>query len=391
MKTKRKKPNVSYVPIDPCQPVIAGLRLALGEHQRRAFIDSERTDYRSWSTALPDAYALKQVTIEKFTASTIPFLVRPPDYHLERIRHMAARLRELETQHESVLFLCSILHWPWLREAYQENRSVAAENEEDVTTELSVVDSQTLMFMLGELPFITGLYEQARSELEDDEYLSIDGIKELLIAARDMYQLDFKTRARPITTQIFANLLKYIRNLTLLERRFAPDLYTIVMAAKQVAGDSFALHVAEQAREYPFYRDTGLPEAAFGIDRIRLPNGDIGEANSRLPGTPMNWRSCDLHRRPDDSERRDWRMSWNPFGQCSWPPEDDKIEDFRAHVTQKAQAIMGADLVKTEKFTSSVKDGIDIRDTLRNWHTGEIYVKEIPPSQGNLDSVVMIF
>ena len=79
------------------------------------------------------------------------------------------------------------------------------------------------------------------------------------------------------------------------------------------------------------------------------------------------------------------------MGQCSWPPEDELIENFRAHVTQKAQAIMGADLVKTEKFTTSVKDGIDIRDTLRNWHTGEIYVKEIPPSKGKLDAVVMIF
>ena len=36
-------------------------------------------------------------------------------------------------------------------------------------------------------------------------------------------------------------------------------------------------------------------------------------------------------------------------------------------------------------------DGIDIRETLRNWHTGDIYVKNFPPARGSLDAVVMLF
>ncbi len=384
--------RVSYVPIDPCQPVIAGLRIALGEHVRREFIDLETDNFESHSLVLPDAFALKRLPIERFAAAILPFLPRPSAEQVRnRVFHMASRLRDLEQRHESILFLSSILHWPWIREAYTEQTPCPVADDYVDETELCAPDPRTLMFMLGELPFITGLYERARAELDDDEYLSIDGIKELLLASRDAYKADFKNRARPITTHTFSCLLKYIRNLTLMERRFAPELYTIVIAAKQVAGDSFALHVAEQAREYLFQRETGLPQVAFGIDRVRLPSGDVADATSRLPGPPLVWRSCDLHRRPDDLEKREWKMEWNPMGQCSWPPEDELIENFRAHVTQKAQAIMGADLVKTEKFTTSVKDGIDIRDTLRNWHSGEIYVKEIPPSKGKLDAVVMIF
>ncbi len=384
--------RVSYVPIDPCQPVVAGVRIAIGEHMPRQFIDLETSEFHAVSTTLPDAFALKRLPAERFAAAILPFIQRIPDGQVTaRIRHMANRLRELEDQYESILFLCSILHWPWIREAYTERLETKIEDDYVAETELCEADPRTLLFMLGELPFITGLYERARAELDDDEYLSIDGVKELLLASRDAYKQDFKNRARPITTQTFACLLKYIRNLTLTESRFAPDLYTIVMAAKQVAGDSFALHVAEQARRYAQYRGTDLPDVTFGIDRIRLPNGDTADAVSRLPGSPVVWRSCDLHRRPDDREQVEWKMQWNPLGQCSWPPEDELIENFRAHVTQKAQAIMGADLVKTEKFTTSVKDGIDIRDTLRNWHSGEIYVKEIPPSKGKLDAVVMIF
>lgn len=67
------------------------------------------------------------------------------------------------------------------------------------------------------------------------------------------------------------------------------------------------------------------------------------------------------------------------------------IENFRSHVMDRAKQILGTDLVRTEKFTTSVCDGIDIRDTLRNWHTGDIYVRIMPPVRGTLDAVVMLF
>jgi hypothetical protein len=54
--------------------------------------------------------------------------------------------------------------------------------------------------------------------------------------------------------------------------------------------------------------------------------------------------------------------------------------------------MMGAELAQTEKFSASLKDGLDIRETLRNWHTGDLYVKVFPPKlQGTLDCVLMFF
>ncbi|MBW3597904.1 MAG: hypothetical protein KY475_11595 [Planctomycetes bacterium] len=89
---------------------------------------------------------------------------------------MAARLRELEQRHESILLVCSALEWPWIREAYTEQASAVAEDDDVEPTETFTVDPRTLIFLLGELPFITGLYERARAELGDDENLSIDGV-----------------------------------------------------------------------------------------------------------------------------------------------------------------------------------------------------------------------
>ena len=50
--------GVSYVPIDPCQPVISALRIAVQEHIPRAFIDLETDRFETHGVVLPDAYAL---------------------------------------------------------------------------------------------------------------------------------------------------------------------------------------------------------------------------------------------------------------------------------------------------------------------------------------------
>ncbi len=384
--------QLSYVPIDPCQGVIAAIRAAKSEHIAQAFIDLETRIYEPAAAVLPDPFALKKVSLDTFAAALLPAIPRPDgQQHQARIVHMARQLRALEKRYTSILCICSVLDWPWIREAYQENTPPTLPDDKVEETVCYQPDPQTLLFMLGELPFITSLYEQARAELDEDENLSLDGVKELLLAARASYLAEMKRRARKITPHLLRQCLKYIRNLSLLESRFTPDLYTLVIAAKQVCGDQFALHVAETAREYKYHGFAPYETAALGIDRARLPDGKMVGLVSRLPGPPLMWRSLELQRRPERKERDEWEMKWNPYSQCSWPPEDEKIEDFRAHVFDRAKAVLGADLARTEKFTTSIMDGIDIRDTLRHWYDGDIYVKVMPPSRGKLDCVVMLF
>ncbi|MEM7311992.1 MAG: hypothetical protein AAF497_02450 [Planctomycetota bacterium] len=384
--------QTSFVPVDPCQPVIAAIRGAMGERIPRAFVDLETEEFLPYAGTLPDPYALKEVSVEQFSAAVLPSIPPlPHDQARARVAYMANRLKELAVDYSSILMVCSIVDWPWLRDAFNSRVPSPAIEAAPAETQIYEPELNTILFMLGELPFITGLYERARQELEDDENLSIDGIKELLITARNAYRQDFKNRSRKITPHTLSTILKYVRNLTLMDRRLTPDLFNLVIGAKQVAGDSYALHVAEQAREYPFVRETPFEAVTLGVDRIRLPNGEMYGAVNRLPGHPIVWRSCQLQPRPSKRDKQDWEMQWNPFSQCSWPPEDEKIEDFRTHVADKAKAIMGMDLARTEKFTTSIQDGLDIRETLRNWHTGDLYVKVMPPTKGRLDSVVMLF
>jgi len=397
------EPGFSYVPIDPCQGVIAALRTARGERIARAFIDLETPWFEPVTGSFPDPYALKRVKLERFAAAVLAAVPPPvPGQNSRRINWMAARLRELESRHRSVLFICSILDWPWIRDAFQ--RRLEPPEPESFFSPIGTyaVDKKTLIFALGELPYITGLYERGRRELTPDDNLSVDGVKEMVLDARERLREKHPKIAQRITPQLLSVYFRYIRNLSLLDRRLTPDLYTLIVAAQQTAGDDFALALAETARSYPFdelgetggsstsgFDESGL--ARMGINQAELPIWGTGPMVSRLPGQSISWRTCELRPRPQKEEQSGWRQRWDPFGMCSWPPEDDRIESFHRHVRDQARAVLGADLARFEKFTTSVRDGIDIRETLRNWHTGDLYVKVVPPSRGSLEVVVFLF
>ena len=177
-----------------------------------------------------------------------------------------------------------------------------------------------------------------------------------------------------------------------MEHRLTPDLYTLVISAKQIGGDAYAIALMEAARDYPFQKkEAGMDTLALGINMAVLDDDEVINMKNRLNETQFEWRTLDLKPNPEQFKQEQWKYTWNPYGQCSWPPEDEKIESLNTHVREQTKLLLSNDLARTEKFTSSVKDGIDIRDTLRNWHTGDIYVKEIPPSRGTIEVVVMLF
>ena len=384
----------NYVPVDPCQPVIAALRFALEERLTRYYIDAETSHFVPYGQAMPDPYALRRVSLERFAAGLLPAIARPEELQRQlRIRWMARRLRELAIDHRAILLVCSVLDWPWIRDAYQRFEPMDYEPPEVETPRHYAVDFRSLYFLLGELPFITSLYEQARANLTDPTHLAIDGVKELLLAARDAYRERYGKVGRKISPLALRTVLKYARNLTLLDRRLTPELSTLLTASKQVLGDAYAHRVLEVARRYDAAEESEESKVRLGHGRGVLPEHPSSPMImiSRLPGPPTMLHRVELAAEPDELERHRPRQGWTPSGQCSWPPEDIRIERFRATVFDRAREVLGHDLARTEKFTTSLMDGIDIRETLRNWHEGSLYVQVLPPRRGDLDAVVMLF
>ena len=67
------------------------------------------------------------------------------------------------------------------------------------------------------------------------------------------------------------------------------------------------------------------------------------------------------------------------------------IEEYGRFVKQKAKAILSGERARVEPFTTSILDGIDIRETIRNWHRHKIFVKTANRLAGEVGSVVVIF
>lgn len=386
--------DCSYVPVDPTQPVIMGLRIAMQEGIPREFIDLSVACYQPRRIHFPDAYALRHLSLEKFSVSLLPAIRRPEpgSQHDQRARWMAYQLHRLELDNKKILLICSILDWPWIKQAYDERLEYPKADTTGNSSLLYGVDPSNLFFALSEFPYVTYLYEKRRQDLLSDRDVAIDGVKEILLKAREKFLSKFKIRYHNLVPQTFQIYLQYVRNLSLMENRLTPDLYTLVQAAKQIGGDSFAIALMEAAREYPFQKEEhGLETLSLGIDQAMIDEDHILSMKNRLNETHLVWRTMDLRPEPEAIKKEKWQYTWNPHGQCSWPPEDEKIESLNTHIREQAKLLLAHDLARTEKFTSSVKDGIDIRDTLRNWHTGDIYVKEIPPSRGTVEVVVFLF
>jgi len=397
----------SFIPVDPCQAVIMALRVAMGEGIDRAYIDRDVHVYESVAFPIPDPYAVKHVSYSAFASGLMPFMPypKPDSQRWHRITWMAFKLHELELEYSSIICLCTMEDWPWLREAYQRRSPYSAPDLGVPSPFLCSVNPSHLYFALCELPFFTELFEKRRSAAQSDQHLSLDGIKELLVETRIRWQMKrspilFQER-NWVTPQLLQMYLQYVRNLALLENRLTPDLYSLVVAAKQMAGDDYAITLLETAKSY-VYQDFDenygrLPVYNVGINQLESPDGEIAHAKNRLQCSLKAWRTISLQPSPPQRKKKQWAYRWNPNGQCSWPPEDNRIEGFTAHVRDQANAALGEDLARVDKFTTSFNDGIDLRETLRHWRPQggkkirEIFVKDIPPSRGTVEIVVFLF
>ena len=66
-----------------------------------------------------------------------------------------------------------------------------------------------------------------------DQTLAIDGVKALLLEARSAWVKRHDLKYHWLTPQALSLYLRYVRNLTLVDRRMTPDLYTLAVAANQ--------------------------------------------------------------------------------------------------------------------------------------------------------------
>jgi hypothetical protein len=388
--------TVYYIPTDPCDAAIEGIRQAF-QHRIPSFcIGYPELSNPEELPPLPDEYSSVKMGIDLYNTLCLQTIGNAKESSYADIagQYIASRLHSLRTTYKKILVLVHFRNFVRVVHHYFKEKSHNLIFPAPPAYEIVVktINPDHLYFALGELPFITGKLEKERYDLFAESFDIINTIKDLFRETRDDYfdQQDEISTLSPVRIQA---ALTFLRNLTVMSGQLIPSLMDIIECAKGIGGNAYAVRILKSAKFYPYFPVESPSEFInIGIDRVSVPDwGKSLDSVNLFRDFALQWRTISIKPDPSLELKKKFRFAWNPYGMCSHIPEDQKIENFNTHIRTKALKILTEDYVKNEKFTTSVKDGIDIRETLRNWHTGNIYVKEIPPSKGKIDTVVIIF
>lgn len=182
----------------------------------------------------------------------------------------------------------------------------------------------------------------------------------------------------------------FSRRCARLSTALVAGLFEWVVAARGVADDNLAWEVFDAACTYPWQ----LGEAEIDTARIDGSQLDLGTRTIRFRRRHLRTKRrllrVPVKRRPTE-DPEEWLRGFDSSAVCSYPPEDLVIEDYGRFLQAKAVSLLSAERTRVEPFTASLLDGVDLRETLRRWNEGRVYVKEIGRAPGRAGSVVVIF
>ena len=183
----------------------------------------------------------------------------------------------------------------------------------------------------------------------------------------------------------------FSRRCARVQGNLVPGLYEWVIAARGVGDDNLAWEVFEVARAYPWQEaHAEIETASIDGDELDLGTRKI-RFRRRFFRTKQRPVAIPVREHPHPESPEDWLRAFDSSGICSYPPEDLVVEDYGRFLQKKALSVLSAERKRTEPFTCSLLDGIDIRETLRNVHEERIYVEEKGRVPGEAGSVVVIF
>jgi hypothetical protein len=184
---------------------------------------------------------------------------------------------------------------------------------------------------------------------------------------------------------------RYSRNLALIGKTLVAGLFDQTVAARSIVDDNFAWelwdlgasHLHQKASSDLMTVNISGEELWLNMKRIRL--------RRRLPREKARIRPLGLKGRKKEKFPGEWAKEFDGRGICSYPPEDIVLENYGLFLKKKGKSLLSEERSHTEPFSTSLLDGIDVRETMRNWHEGRLYVRQFQKVSGEVGAVIVIF
>lgn len=430
-----------YLPVEPADPIAEAVRVGMERQIPVAFVDIDVGKYPEYHEAFPDSYAAYRLGLAAYYNAYEMAVPQPLYSKADRIRErgMAHHLQELKKRHQRVLIVCGMAHLGRVLKDMKTPQALPLARAKRSKIQLFNLHADSSREVMGVFPFLSALYEElhrpslkpviekavapatakdkgplriidtGRGKMQEEHRLveqvvrgvtAVTGhrrrhaavdrqrvILRLFEAAVHLYERNTGEKVHRWQRQVF---FRFARNYAFTEGRLVPELFHLLTAARSSVDDNFLYDFWNQATFWPWQ------DESHKYPTIRISGEDIwlGMQKMRVRRyfPSKKARPVPLKQRKREERPGEWTKEMqNGDSICSYQPEDLVIENYGRFLKHKGAKVLEEERCRVEPFTTSMLDGIDVRETLRNWHEKTIYVKSIRPVKGGVGSVVVIF
>ncbi len=377
-----------YLSLEPCDGQVEAVRLALDHDIPLHFIDRDTENYSHDHTPMPDSYATTRIGHTAYCRAYMETHRnrKPMPEDTLREKTMAYHLQKLAESGKKVLFVGGLSHVNGILSMLEHPQAPVIGRRVRENVGLAHLHRDSSREIMGEMPFLQAAYERHRVEGETPDRFEVQ--MALLEAAKKKYWKNSKEKVSRIQLRI---LNRFARNYALLNHKLVPDFYQLIVASRGAVDDNFAYEVWDLGSDYPWQTENP------GLSVLRLRGEDLFLDQKRIR---FHRQFKTMRRRlvpvpvKEKRKRRDpekWKKEFKGESICSYPPEDVAVEGYGHYLQKKALQIKQEENIRIEPFSCSMQDGIDIRETIREWSSGKLYVRAERPFKGKVGSVVVIF
>jgi hypothetical protein len=377
-----------YVPIEPADPFTEAVRTGIETSAQIVFCDPDAAPRPHLKDVYPDTYAIPHIGLARYIDA---YRVFPQERTPEIARHAAGIAWKLQGTNPTakVLVVVSLNLLDPVLDAMEEPQEQPAGRSRREGLQLLNPHPECLGEILSEYPALQWRYEDYRRLMTDAD--QIDRRHAQLAVVREAEKEYEANTGESVVHWQRRLLARFARNLALVQNDLAAGIYDLTVAARGVGDDNFAWEVWEAAGRYPAQREeSDLPTVRISGEEVWINTRRI-RLRRRLVNPKQKLRPHGLKKRKKETRPGEWASQLNGEGICSYPPEDMIVEDYGRFLKKKGKSILSEERTRVEPFTTSILDGIDMRETIRKWYEKRIYVRQFQKIQGEVGAVAVIF
>ena len=379
-----------YWPLEPTDPLVEAIRAGVTGGVPVYFIDRDMENYPRIREALPDPYALNRIGLEAYAEAYRRTSQGLTSLEPDRLREqaMAYYLQGLQRQYQRLLVVFGLAHYPGLLAQLGQPQAQPLARIRRPGVQVAHLAEDSSREILTEIPYLSGAYERWRQEAPGSRLDRLELLGSLVAEAAGRYH---QATGETISGRQQAVLHQFARNYALVHGQLTPDFFQLVVAARGVADDDFAYEVWDLGATYPWQEaEPNLPVLRLRGEDLFLNQKKI-RFQRRLRQTRKRLVPIPVRRKPREKRPGEWQEKWQGQNLCSYPPEDLVVEGFGDFARKKAVNMLSEQNRRVEPFLASLLDGIDVRETIRHWPEGVLYVMEEKRAPGKIGAVVVVF